>query len=168
LLEFGFDFCLCWDFEPLEEPGWRTVGVVLAGGVVLVVGVVDGDVGVVPVFVGVRVVPVPVVPVVVVWAHDSVTPRTGSLTGSEIAESGVPGGTSTLNVSFAPPATVTVTTHSWALAAVGSRPSPATSDPVAATQTRSFRLITVTCCLPLIARSQPRVYDHEAAFWARY
>jgi hypothetical protein len=47
-------------------------------------------------------------------------------------------------------------------------PRPPTTEPVAATQTRSFRLITVTSFLPLIARSQPRASDHEAAFRARY
>jgi hypothetical protein len=44
-------------------------------------------------------------------AHDSVIPRTGTLTGSDRAETGVPAGTLTENVSCWPPTTVTVTTH---------------------------------------------------------
>jgi hypothetical protein len=44
-------------------------------------------------------------------AHASDTPRTGSLIGRFNADTGVPGGTSTVNDNRAPPATVTVTVH---------------------------------------------------------
>jgi hypothetical protein len=44
-------------------------------------------------------------------AHDSVTFTIPSFTGSDSAESGVPGGMLSVKVSFAPPTTVTVTTH---------------------------------------------------------
>jgi hypothetical protein len=44
-------------------------------------------------------------------AHDSETDATGSFTGNDNDESGVPGGTLTVNDSWRPPRTVTVTTH---------------------------------------------------------
>jgi hypothetical protein len=90
-----------------------------------------GVVGVVPV----------VVVAVAVAEHDSATSTTGSFTGNDNADNGVPGGTSTVKLNFAPPATVTVTTHSCAPAADGNAARPATSEPAAANQTRSFRLL---------------------------
>src|SRR5579884_2073781 len=53
-----------------------------------------------------------------VEAQDSATAVIGSLTGNDIADTGVPGGTFTVKVSFWPPTTVTVTTH-WSAEAVG-------------------------------------------------
>jgi hypothetical protein len=51
------------------------------------------------------------VPVLVSGVHDSLTDVTFCVTGSEIADSGVPGGTLTSNVNVWPPATVTVITQ---------------------------------------------------------
>jgi hypothetical protein len=44
-------------------------------------------------------------------AHDSDTPNTGTFTGNEIDDNGVPAGTFTVNDSFAPPNNVTVIAH---------------------------------------------------------
>jgi hypothetical protein len=44
-------------------------------------------------------------------AHDSVIPAIGNVTGNEISDNGVPGGTSTVNGNFTPPTNVTVITH---------------------------------------------------------
>jgi hypothetical protein len=44
--------------------------------------------------------------------HDSDNPNTGNFTGNDNDDNGVPAGTFTVNDNFAPPTTVTVTTHS--------------------------------------------------------
>ena len=83
-------------------------------------------------------------------AHDSVTPTIGPLTGSEIDDNGVPGGTLTVNVSLTPPSSVTVTVHVSA-DAVGSAAIASVTRvaPVAATAITSFRLLnTVAYLLP--------------------
>lgn len=49
--------------------------------------------------------------VVAVGAQDSATPTTPTFTGNEIADSGVPGGTFTVNDKCPPPISVTVMTH---------------------------------------------------------
>jgi hypothetical protein len=72
-------------------------------------------------------------------AHDSVMPSTGSLIGSEIDESGVPGATLTVKFSLAPPSTVTVIVHSSAWA-VGIAAMPIVRLAVAIATT-SFRLL---------------------------
>jgi len=75
-------------------------------------------------------------------AHDSETPMIGNLTGSDIAETGVPGGTLTENVSFWPPTTVTVTVHCSA-EAVGRAASAETTSTALAhdSATIGFRLL---------------------------
>ena len=82
--------------------------------------------------------------------HDSVTPITGSFTGSEIEDNGVPAGTFTVKESLPPPTTVTVITHesAWAtgIAAIA---ETARTDPPVASATTSFRLLnTLAYLLP--------------------
>jgi hypothetical protein len=81
-------------------------------------------------------------------AHDSVIPTIGSFTGKLNADTGVPGGTFTVNDSFSPPATVTVTTHCSADAA-GSEDAaiPAPSAAIVAPTIISFGLITTAASL---------------------
>jgi hypothetical protein len=79
--------------------------------------------------------------VVVVAAHDSATPTTGNDTGNDNADNGVPGGTSTVKLNLAPPATVTVTTHDCAPAADGHTPKPTTSKAAVATTPKSLPLL---------------------------
>jgi hypothetical protein len=77
-------------------------------------------------------------------AHDSETPRIGNLTGKLNADTGVPGGTSTVNDNLAPPTTVTVTTHCSADAGADER-SPtveAASPTVPAMMTARTRRVT--------------------------
>jgi hypothetical protein len=71
--------------------------------------------------------------VAVTGAHDSETPTTGNDTGNDNDDNGVPGGTSTVKLSFAPPTTVTDTTHDCAPAGDGNTASPATTANTAAT-----------------------------------
>jgi hypothetical protein len=65
------------------------------------------------------------------------------LIGRFNADTGVPGGTLTVNDNFAPPSTVTVTTH-WSADAAGSEDAamPAPSAATVAPTTISFRLFT--------------------------
>jgi hypothetical protein len=117
-----------------EEPCWCFAGVDGVAGAVFEVDVVgdvvgDGGGG------GGAVVGV----VVVTGAQDSETPRTGRVTGSDSDDSGVPGGTSTVKLSFAPPTTVTVTTHDCASAADGNAASPPASTPTDTTATPPSR-----------------------------
>jgi hypothetical protein len=62
--------------------------------------------------------------VVPAGAHVSDSPSTGSFTGNDKDDSGVPGGTFIVNDSFAPPITVTVTTHESADAVAGTNERP--------------------------------------------
>jgi hypothetical protein len=102
--------------------------------------------------------------------QDSVVERTGSVTGSEIEESGVPGGTLTVNESFLPPATVTVITQVSAEAeGIAARPETASTELAATAATTRFRLLnTVALLLPpwFCARSAHR--DHTAVREGRY
>jgi hypothetical protein len=107
---------------------------------------------------GVEVVPVgveDVVPVVEVepdvvvegGAHDSDTEATPTLTGSGIADTGVPGGTLTVNDSVCPVTVFTVTTQesAWAL----DSGMAATAHRAAATPTSLIHSRALTCvCLP--------------------
>jgi hypothetical protein len=82
--------------------------------------------------------------------HDSATLSTGSVTGSEIDDSGVPAGTFTVKDTLPPPATVTVTTHesAWATG-IAAIPEPASTDPPVTSATSSFRLLnTLAFLLP--------------------
>lgn len=111
-----------------EEPGWCCGAADGAGGGAFDVDVDGGgDAGG-----GGAAVPVVDGGVVPTGAHDSAIPTTGSETGSDNDDSGVPGGTSTVKFSFTPPAMVTVTVHDCAPALAGTAASPTTSDPVAA------------------------------------
>jgi hypothetical protein len=80
--------------------------------------------------------------------HDPVIPTTGSFSGSEIDDSGVPGGTFTVNVIECPPTSVTVTTH-WSAAALPAvnRREPiahnAAREPAAAATILAFRILLV-------------------------
>lgn len=122
---------------------------------------VDVDVDVVVVVVDV---------VVGVEVHDSVTFSTGSLTGSEIDESGVPGGTLTVNVSFCPPTTVTVITHvsADAVGIAASAWMTSTMLVVKAATTRFRLLSTVVFLLPPCFRTRPSHRDHTATSGGRY
>jgi hypothetical protein len=79
-----------------------------------------------------------------------VTPSTGSFTGNEIDDNGVPAGTFTVKESLPPPTTVTVITHESAWAAGSATiPEPASTDPPVASATSSFRLLnTLAYLLP--------------------
>ena len=83
--------------------------------------------------------------VVVEGVHDSVTDETGTLTGSGIADTGVPGGTLTVKVSTWPVASVTVTTQLSAEAVASGRKTAASAaTTVANSPVHSLRrLITV-------------------------
>jgi hypothetical protein len=126
--------------------------------IVLVVGlplvIVDPVPGVDPVepVVGAVVAVVPVDPVVVelAGAHDSDTFVTGTDTGSDRDDSGVPAGTFITNDSCPPPATVTVTVQVSAEASgTAEMAAHVTRAPAVAKATRSFRpLNTVVCLLP--------------------
>lgn len=102
--------------------------------------------------------------------QDSVTFTTGSFTGSEIEDSGVPGGTLTVNDIFCPPATVTVITHVSAEAVgIAAKPETASTELAVRAATTSFRLFsTVACLLPpcLCARWPDR--DRMTARRGRY
>jgi hypothetical protein len=78
-------------------------------------------------------------------AHDSLSDTIGSDTGRLMLDRGVPGATLTVNDRCAPPATVTITTHSWAEAS-GSEPSASTVL-TAATAPTSFVLLSTAGCL---------------------
>ena len=131
-LFFGAEWCEgCWTL--LDGVVVFVGGGVLCEVVVVVDVVVDDEVvlGVVLVVVGVD-------------EHDSVTDWTGPVAGRWIEDSGVPGGTFTVNVSLAPPTSVTVTTHVSA-EALGSAAIPGTASAVAAaTATKSFRLLSTS------------------------
>jgi hypothetical protein len=77
-----------------------------------------------------------------VEVQESETDWIGPVTGSWIEDSGVPGGTLTLKLSFWPPTRVTVTTHVSAeavgMAAIAPTPSADAND---VTATTSFRLL---------------------------
>jgi hypothetical protein len=96
-----------------------------------------------------------VVPVVgVTGSHDSLRPTTGSATGSDNEDNGVPGGTSTVKFSFAPPATVTVTTQLWAIAADGRATSAATNVPPAAATPNSLLPLNTALASPALPISR--------------
>jgi hypothetical protein len=110
---------------------------------------------------------VELVPVVVGWvevvvggaagAHDSVIDTTGSFTGTEIDDRGVPAGTD--NVSTCPPNSVTVTAHESA-EAVGNaaRPERPSAEAAPAAATTSFRVLnTVVYLLPAVRLSMSSV-----------
>ena len=79
--------------------------------------------------------------VVGVEEQDSETDWIEPVTGKWIEDSGVPDGTLTVNASCAPPTRVTVTTHVSA-EALGSAAIPGTaSAAAAATNTKTFRLL---------------------------
>jgi hypothetical protein len=83
-----------------------------------------------------------VVAEVVVEEQDSVTDATPTLTGSEIEERGVPGGTSTLKVKVCPSVVLTVITHVSADATgIAAIAMTASTAPAIATATKSFRLL---------------------------
>lgn len=151
-LELCFRVCGFLDLEPVAlfgrfffgaewcEGCWTLLDgvVVFVGGGVLCEVVVVVDVVVDDVVLGV------VLVVVGVEEHDSVTDWTGPVAGRWIEDSGVPGGTFTVNVSLAPPTSVTVTTHVSA-EALGSAAIPGTASAVAAaTATKSFRLLSTS------------------------
>ena len=74
--------------------------------------------------------------------HDSDSDRIGKLTGNDNDDSGVPGGTSTVNGIFTPPSNVTVTTHCSADAdGSAATPRPANMAPAAATPPITLRLL---------------------------
>jgi hypothetical protein len=75
--------------------------------------------------------------------HEPLTPVTGTLTCSEIDDSGVPGGKLTLKDSERPPSSVTVTTHCCAPAgvAVTTAPTPAVAASAAPATAASFVLV---------------------------
>jgi hypothetical protein len=152
-----------WEGFCLLELGFCDFGRPPERGVVDVV-VVREDVEVVPLCVGVLV--VGVVPVDT-GAHDSDTPTTPAVTGSEICERGVPGGTSTVNDSWAPPTSVTVITHVWAEAdGRAAIPITAATEATVIAPTTDFRLLsTVANFLPGASR---RRLDHTAACLGRY
>src|SRR5438309_1897197 len=92
------------------------------------------------------------------------------LMGREIADSGVPGGTLTVNDRWPPPTRVTVITH-WSAEAVGNAatPSRASADAAVTAPMTSFRLLsTVVCLLPRSAGAYRRRRDHGAARAGRY
>jgi hypothetical protein len=73
--------------------------------------------------------------------HDSVTLATGIVTGSDREDSGVPGATFTVNVTFPPSTVVTVTTQVSAEATgIAAIPDTASAQPVTSA-TRRFRLL---------------------------
>ena len=80
-------------------------------------------------------------------AHDSLSETIGSDTGRLMLDSGVPGGTLTVKDWCAPPATVTVITHSSADAA-GSDPSASTVLTAATAPTSFAPLSTLDYLLP--------------------
>lgn len=98
-------------------------------------------------------------------AQDSDTLTIGPRTGSDSADTGVPGGTFTVKVSFCPPATVTVTTHVSA-DAVGSAASPVTPRmaPALATAINSLRLLNALACL-LLPTVCARLCRNRPAAW---
>lgn len=100
-------------------------------------------------------------------AHDSDTPTTPTLTGREIADNGVPGGTFTVNDMCPPPTNVTVITHESA-EAVGIAAIPSMAN-TAATPSTNFRLLnTLVFLLPPLHRASRLRRDQMAAFRARY
>jgi hypothetical protein len=128
-------------------------------GVVVVVEVVLGEVVVLGA----------VVDVVGVEEQDSVTFWTGPVTGNLIEDSGVPGGTLTVNFIVCPPTSVTVTTQVSA-EAVDRAASPHTaSEPTVATTTNSFRLLsTLASLLPPSACARRIGREQSAAGQGRY
>jgi hypothetical protein len=111
--------------------------------------------------VGVEVVPVDA------GTHDSLTPTTPAVTGREICDKGVPGGTFTVNDKCPPPTNVTVITQESAEAVgIAARPSVASA---ATTPTTSFRLLnTVVSLLPPFCRASRGRRAGMAAFEGRY
>ena len=135
---------------PAGLPG-AGCGVVVVG-VVGVVGVVEVA-GVVDVFV-----------VVCGTAHDSETEVTGPVTGRLSAETGVPGGTSTVKTTGGPLCTLTVTVHCWA-EADGSETSAVPPAATAAMHTTARRLRVLSTIGSLLRPSDVSVRDvrHPAA-----
>ena len=87
--------------------------------------------------------------VVGVEAQLSLTACTGPVTGSLIADNGVPGATFTVKLTFWPPTSVTVTTQVSAEATgIAAMPKIASSDPAVATATTSFRLLNTVALTP--------------------
>jgi hypothetical protein len=82
-------------------------------------------------------------------AHDSDTPNTGNFTGNEICDNGVPAGTTTVNDNFAPPNTVTVTTHCSADAdGIEDNAIPPATTPTVAIPSQAFLLLSTTRLSP--------------------
>lgn len=131
---FGAAWCDgCWTLLfGVVDVGWGVLCdvVVVDDVVVVVLDDVDVELG--------------VLVVVGVDEQDSETDWIGPVTGKWIEDSGVPGGTLTVNASFAPPTRVTVTTHVSA-EALGSAAIPETaSAAAAATNTKTFRLLSTS------------------------
>jgi hypothetical protein len=133
--------------EPPEEVGCEELLCCVGGPLGLGAGEEAVLVDPVPVWVvvgGEVVAPVVVEPVVgaaAVGAQVSEIEAIGSVIGREICDSGVPGGTFTVNDSFSPPTSVTVITHSSA-EAVGSAAIAHTAAVAnATTPPTSFRLL---------------------------
>lgn len=97
--------------------------------------------------------------------HDSLTATTGSFTGSLMADSGVPGGTFTVNVCFPPPASVTVITHVSAEAdGITVRPRMTSSALARPAKRLSIRVLnTVVLLLPMFAKRTKRFPRPHAA-----
>jgi hypothetical protein len=102
--------------------------------------------------------------------HDSLTERTGPLTGSGMEETGVPGGTLTVKDTLCPESRVTVTTQVSA-EAEGIAPAPRTPSSALAETARvnSFRLLnTVAWLLPTPACGGSTRRDHTTTRIGRY
>jgi hypothetical protein len=76
--------------------------------------------------------------------HDIDTLATGNFTGKLIADTGVPGGTSTVNANGAPPTSRTVTVHGSAEAG-GNHANPATVANAPATSAAGRRKLKFFC-----------------------
>jgi hypothetical protein len=105
--------------------------------------------------------------VVETGAHDSDTDAIGRLTGREIDDNGVPGGTLTVKDCLAPPTKVTVITQESA-EAVGIAAMPSVASTVSA-PTTSFRPVnTLVTLLPPFRRASRLRRARMAAFAGRY
>jgi hypothetical protein len=101
-------------------------------------------------------------------AHDSVIDTTGSFTGNEIDDNGVPAGTD--NDNTCPPNNVTLTAHESAEAdGNAARPERPSADAAPAAATTSFRVLnTVAYLLPAVRLSLSSVPRPPAAPIGRY
>jgi hypothetical protein len=133
-----------------DEPCWCFAGVDGVAGVVFEVDVVGDVVGAGGGGGGA------VVVVVATGAHDSDMLAIGSFTGSDSDESGVPGGTSTVNDSDAPPTSVTVTVHDCAPAVAGTAARAPATRPAEATRPKTLPPLIVvppSPALPILCAS---------------